>query len=92
MKLFVAVLGSLLLLAVAAFCVFGFMATFEPTDNVAQFMAFRIGYAVIALGCIVGMVDGQAKDDESGQVQAKPPSLVSGGVLRMISPVSETFK
>lgn len=33
MKLFVAILGSLLLLAVAAFCVFGFLATFEPTDS-----------------------------------------------------------
>lgn len=35
MKLNVAILGSLLLLAVAAFCVFGFLATFEPTDNAA---------------------------------------------------------
>jgi hypothetical protein len=55
MKPLVAIFGSLLLLAVAAFCVFGFLATFEPTDNVTQFMAFRIGYAVIALGCMVGM-------------------------------------
>jgi hypothetical protein len=38
------------------------------------------------------MVDGQAKDDESGQVQVEKPSLVSGGLLRMISPVSDTFK
>ena len=55
MKLIVASLGSLLLLAVAAFCVFGFLATFEPTDNAAQFMAFRIGYSVIGLGCVVGV-------------------------------------
>ncbi len=55
MKLIVAILGSLLLLAVAAFCVFGFLATFEPTDNAAQFMAFRIGYSVIGLGCVVGV-------------------------------------
>ena len=33
MKLLIAVFGSLLLLAIAAFCIFGFMATFEPTDN-----------------------------------------------------------
>lgn len=51
MKLFVAILGSLLLLAVAAFCIFGFLATFEPTSNA---MAFRIGYTVIGLGCVVG--------------------------------------
>jgi hypothetical protein len=54
MKLFVAVLGSFLLLAVAAFCGFGFLATFEPTDNVTQFMAFRIGYSVIGVGSLVG--------------------------------------
>ena len=39
-----------------------------------------------------GMVGGQPKDDESGQVQADKSSLVSGGLLRMISPVSDTFK
>jgi len=55
MKLLVAILGSLILLAVAAFCGFGFLATFEPTDNAAQFMAFRIGYAVIGLGCSIGV-------------------------------------
>ena len=55
MKLLVATLSSLLLLAVTAFCGFGFLATFEPTDNVTQFMAFRIGYAVIGLGCLIGI-------------------------------------
>jgi hypothetical protein len=55
MKLFVAILGSLLLLAVAAFCGIGFLATFEPTDNVTQFLAFRIGYSVIGIGCLVGV-------------------------------------
>jgi len=55
MKLLVAILVSLLLLAVAAFCGFGFLATFEPTDNVTQFMAFRIGYAVIGVLCITGI-------------------------------------
>ena len=54
MKFLVAILGSLLLLAVAAFCGFGFLATFEPTDNTTQFLAFRIGYTVIGLGCVVG--------------------------------------
>ncbi len=54
MKLFVAIIGSLLLLAVAAFCLFGFLATFEPTTNTTQFVAFRIGYAVIGVLCIIG--------------------------------------
>lgn len=31
------------------------MPWFEPPDNVAQFMAFRIGYAVIGIGCLVGV-------------------------------------
>lgn len=52
MKLLIAVFGSLLLLAIAAFCIFGFMATFEPTDNA---LAFRIGYAVVGVGCLVGI-------------------------------------
>ena len=53
MKILVAILGSLLLLAIAAFCAFGFMATFEPTANA---LAFRIGYTVVGLGCLVGIV------------------------------------
>ncbi len=45
--------GEIAFLVVVGFCGFGFLATFEPTDNVSQFFAFRIGYAVIALGCMV---------------------------------------
>ncbi|QEF97923.1 hypothetical protein Mal15_19690 [Stieleria maiorica] len=55
MKRMAAIPGVIALLAVAAFCGFGFLATFEPTDNVSQFLAFRIGYAVIALGSMVGV-------------------------------------
>lgn len=55
MKLFVAIFGSLLLLAVTAFCVFGFLATFEPTDKTTQFLAFRIGYAVVGVGSLIGV-------------------------------------
>lgn len=54
MKHLVAIFGSLLLLAVAAFCVFGFMASFE--DGIAEFIAFRIGYAVIGVGSLIGIV------------------------------------
>lgn len=56
MKLLLALLGSLVLLAVFAFCAFGFLATFEPTNNRVQFLAFRVGYAVVALGCLAGMI------------------------------------
>lgn len=55
MKLLFAIIGSFLLLAVAGFCVFGFLATFEPTNNPGQFMAFRIGYAAVGLGCLFGL-------------------------------------
>ena len=55
MKLLVTILASLFLLAVFAFCVFGFMATFEPTDRTAEFFAFRIGYAVVGVGCVIGL-------------------------------------
>ncbi len=52
MKLFLSAIG---LLVVGAFCVFGFMATFEPTNEPSRFMAFRVGYAVIGLGCLAGV-------------------------------------
>ena len=52
----VAILGSLLLLAVAGFCVFCFMTTFEPTNNAAQFMLFRVAYAVVGVGCLIGVL------------------------------------
>jgi hypothetical protein len=67
MRLLVTILGALLLLALAAFCVFGFLATFEPTDRTAQFLAFRIGYTVVGLSCLVGVgfliVDGVKSRD-----------------------------
>lgn len=56
MKLLLPIIGSLLLLAVAAFCIFGFLATFEPSGSPGTFMAFRVGYAVVGLCCIGGMI------------------------------------
>ena len=47
-----AIFGIVVLLPLAAFCLYGFAATFEPTSRSAVFWAFRIGYAVIGLGCI----------------------------------------
>jgi hypothetical protein len=43
---------ALILLAVAAFCLFGFLATYEP--GVASAMAFRVGYAAIGICCLLG--------------------------------------
>jgi hypothetical protein len=44
------VVGAVFLLAVTAFCVFGFLATFEPAD----FVAIRIVYCVVGVGCLTG--------------------------------------
>ena len=44
------------LLPIVAFCLFGFAATFEPTNRPGVFRAFRIGYAVVGLGCLAGVV------------------------------------
>ena len=54
MKLLFAILSSLLLLGVAPVCAFGFVATFEPADKTTQFMAFRIGFTLVGLACLVG--------------------------------------
>ena len=50
MKFLMAIVGSLLLLLLSAFCLFGFLATFEPTDNA---LAFRTGYVVVGIGCLI---------------------------------------
>jgi len=49
-----AFLGALLLVAIAAFCLFGLLATFEPTVNSGMWLGFRIGYAVVGGGCLMG--------------------------------------
>jgi len=37
---------------VGGFCIFGFMATFEPSSDA---IAFRIRYAVVGVACLAGM-------------------------------------
>ena len=54
MRLLMALFGSVLLLAVAAFCLFGFLASFE--SNETTFVVFRIGYAVIGAVCLAGIL------------------------------------
>ncbi len=46
------VVGTLVLLAAAAFCTFGFLATFEPPG----WPVARAVYALIVLGCLAGVV------------------------------------
>ncbi len=42
---------ALLLLGVTAFCVFGFMATFEPLDASIQ-LTWRIVYGMVGITCL----------------------------------------
>ena len=56
MRVIIAIATSLMLVSTAVFCVFGFLATFEPTGSPGTFLAFRIGYAVVGFGCLGGVV------------------------------------
>lgn len=42
-----------LLLALAAFCLFGFAATYEPVDNA---LAWRVGYGLAIVACLYGIL------------------------------------
>jgi hypothetical protein len=44
---------ALVLLMLAAFCAFGFLATFEPNDP-AIAMRWRIGYGFVGFACLGG--------------------------------------
>jgi hypothetical protein len=44
------IVGAVFLLAVTAFCVFGFLATFEPEG----FAVFRLIYGVVGIGSLIG--------------------------------------
>ena len=48
------IIGALALLAVAGFCVFGFMATYEYSDA-AKRLPWQIGYGAIGLVCLFGV-------------------------------------
>ena len=52
MSTLVHVLFALVLLAIAAFCVFGFMATFEPPADANK--PLRVIYGLVGVGCLAG--------------------------------------
>lgn len=54
-------LVAILCLAVAAFCAFGLVASFEPGSNA---LSWRIGYGVVLVACLVGAVRLLAKPDD----------------------------
>jgi len=55
MKWFSRLVLSLLLLAVSGFCVFGFLATFEPLPPLGQ-RSWRTGYCIAAVLCVWGII------------------------------------
>lgn len=51
------------LLALAAFCAFGLLATFEPARNPNAALAWRVGYGVGLLVCLRGAWQALAAGD-----------------------------
>ena len=49
------IIGALALLALAAFCVFGFMASYEYHDA-AKRLPWQIGYGMLGLACLSGAI------------------------------------
>ena len=49
------IVAAILLLAVVGFCVFGFMATFEPLDRSTQ-LFWRTAYGVVGVVCLAAAV------------------------------------
>ena len=55
MKLVIRMAALLLLVVVFLFCIFGFLATFEPLDRSVQ-LTWRIVYVVAGAGALAGLV------------------------------------
>jgi len=55
MLLITRVIAVIALLAVAGFCVFAFMATFEPLDASTQ-LTWRIVYGLVGLASLAGAI------------------------------------
>ena len=45
---------AILLLGIAAFAVFGFLATFEPSDH--NVLTWRVGYAAVGVGALIATI------------------------------------
>jgi uncharacterized membrane protein YkvI len=59
MKIFFRIIAALVLVAVAAFCAFGFLASFEPGNGLSWKVAYG-GLACFSLGCAVAVVCSRA--------------------------------
>lgn len=48
------IISAMALLGITAFCIFGFMASFEPSET--SRLPWQIGYGVAGVACIGGAV------------------------------------
>jgi len=55
MSTFARIIGALTLVAIAGFCVFGFMATFEYAEA-ARRLPWQIAYGGLGTACLGGVV------------------------------------
>ena len=56
MPLLMRVISGLSLLAIAAFCVFGLLATGEIPDRPTAQLGLRVAYSAVGLCCLAGIV------------------------------------
>jgi hypothetical protein len=54
-KMMFRLLRSLILVGILSFCVFGFMATYEPLDRSVQ-LTWRLIYGIAGVACIGGLI------------------------------------
>jgi len=55
MPVIVRIIIALALIPVLGFCIFGFLATFEPLDAATQ-LRWRLAYGVAGMLCLAGLV------------------------------------
>lgn len=49
------IIGAIALLAVASFCSFGFMASYEYTEAFRR-LPWQLGYGLVGIACLFGIV------------------------------------
>lgn len=54
MTLLSRVIQTVLLLGLLLFCLFGFLATFEPLDPATQWL-WRVVYGLLGVACLIGL-------------------------------------
>jgi hypothetical protein len=77
MKTFVRILASVPLLAIAGFCVFGFLASFEPGNG----LPWKVGYGALGCGCMIGAIALLRRRADSSKLGPASKKVVTGRLL-----------